>query len=266
MSIKNVTTIIPAPADFLKNFTDARVSLGRCGSSVPTDELLNFNLCHARARDAVHIPLDFDKTAASISSSAGMDVIMLESMAVTREEYLRRPDLGRRVAESQVNGINPEGIKYDISISVADGLSSMAIDKSAALFLSLFIKEIRPDYTLAPVAVIKHGRVAIADEVAHSFNAELAIILIGERPGLKSPDSMGIYMTYNPVTGITDERRNCISNIRPRGLSYEAGVTKLLYLVDESMKRKISGVELKDEQTSSFIENSGRSGIRKSIS
>lgn len=255
--------IIPAPVISLKQFTDARISIGRYGSSLPTEELLDFRLCHAKAKDAVHIPLDFKKTAEIIISSAETDVIILESMAVTREEYLRRPDLGRRLSEESLNRINRIKSGYDISISVADGLSSMAIEKNAAVFLSILFPLLRTHYTLSPVALIKHARVAVADEVASAFGAKLAIILIGERPGLKSPDSMGIYITYDPGPGMTDERRNCISNIRPGGMTYPAGVSKLLYLVNESMKRKLSGVHLKDEQGEPLLLNPGMELIVK---
>lgn len=249
--------VIPAPVMSLRQFTDARISIGRCGSSLPTEELMDFRLCHAMARDAVHIPLDLKKTAEAISLSAETDVVILESMAVTREEYLRRPDLGRKLSEESLTRINRGKSGFDISVSVADGLSSMAIDKSAAVFLSLLIPLLRADYTLSPVSLIKHGRVAVADEVASAYGAKLAIILIGERPGLKSPDSMGIYMTYDPEPEITDERRNCISNIRPGGMTYPAGVSKLIYLVNESMKRKLSGVDLKDEQGKELIADTG---------
>lgn len=250
-------TIIKSPVNLLRQLTAARVAIGRCGSSLPSGELLDFNLCHARARDAVHIPLDFEKTASDISSSAGVDVVILESMASTREEYLRRPDLGRRLSGDSLKRLDPGEERYDISLSVADGLSSMAIERNAAFFLSKLVPALRCEYTLAPVTLIRHGRVAVADEVARAFRSEMAVIFIGERPGLKSPDSMGIYMTYSPEPGMTDERRNCISNIRAGGMSHDAGVSKLLYLVHESMRRKISGVDLKDEQDDTPIIESG---------
>ncbi len=249
-------SVIQSPLKQLKEYTGARVALGRCGSSLTTGDLLDFKLCHARARDAVHIPLDFDKISAEISAAAGTDIIYLESMAEGRDEYLRRPDFGRRLSERSIRIMNTLKEEFDISISVADGLSSMAIDKNSVQFLSMLLPSLRKQYTVAPVALVRHGRVAIADEIAHAFHAKLAIILIGERPGLKSPDSMGLYMTYAPEPGTTDERRNCISNIRPGGLSCSAGVSKLLYLINESMSKKLSGVELKDEQDLPLMDSS----------
>lgn len=252
MNSKNIETVTQNPWDHLKEYTGARIALGRCGSSIPTKELLDFQLCHAMARDAVHTPLDFEKVKSDIEHITGGPVYLLDSRASARHEYLRRPDLGRQLSDrsmDKLKNIRSE-IKYDISLVIADGLSATAIDQNAASFMEILVPEFRRNqYTMAPVCLVKEGRVAVADTIGYMLKADLVIILIGERPGLKSANSMGIYMTYSPEPGTTDERRNCISNIRPEGMPYNAAVSKLLYLAGESLRKKISGVNLKDEQT-----------------
>jgi ethanolamine ammonia-lyase small subunit len=241
------------PWKSLKKYTQARIAIGHCGSSIPTDELLQFKLAHAKAMDAVHLPLKKEYISFELEKITSSRVLYLHSQARTRSEYLRRPDWGRALSDESKSIIEnlSKASSYDISLVVADGLSSTAIERNIIPVMRILMPELKQrDYSLSPVAVVEQGRVAVVE----CLNAQLTIIFIGERPGLKSPDSLGIYMTYNPKSGTTDERRNCISNVRQGGLSYHAACFKLLYLIDESFKRKISGVDLKDEQSDNILE------------
>jgi len=244
--------IIENPWERLKQYTQARIAIGRCGSSIPTDEMLQFKLAHAKAIDAVHLPLDKETIAQEIEKNFGIPVLRLHSAAKDRSEYLRRPDLGRILSDESIATIQktPIAKSYDVAIVIADGLSSTAIDRNIKPFLNQFIPMLqKKNFSIAPLSMVEQGRVAVADSIAELLNAKLTVILIGERPGLKSPDSLGIYMTYNPKKGTTDERRNCISNVRQGGLSYPVACAKLFYLIEESFKRQLSGVELKDDQS-----------------
>lgn len=238
------------PWERLKKHTNARIAMGRAGGSITTKELLKFNYDHARARDAVHIPLNITYIKPALEALAEK-VLVISSQAETRDVYLKRPDLGRRLCDSSKECLAREakGKEYDIAVIVADGLSALAIENNAVPFLDKFIPDARSKgFSIAPLTIIEQGRVASGDEAARLLNSKLAVVLIGERPGLSSPDSMGIYMTFNPEKGTTDERRNCISNIRDEGFPPKAASEKLFYLVTESLRRQISGVDLKDEQ------------------
>jgi ethanolamine ammonia-lyase small subunit len=217
----------------LRSFTPARVALGRTGHSVPTTELLHFQLDHARARDAVYETLD--------PASLGVPHILLRSAAPDRMTYLRRPDLGRKLsADSQL-----ERGDYDAAIVIADGLSAPAVHHHAVpLFDGLRLGD---DWRLAPLTVVLQGRVAIGDEIGERLGARMVVVLIGERPGLTSPDSLGIYLTWDPRPGRTDAERNCISNVRTEGISYELAAHKLRFLMTEARTRKLSGVGLKED-------------------
>ena len=239
------------PWAFLKAHTAARIAQGRTGHSLPTSALLSFQLDHARARDAVYSALD---AVALLDQLAHLhpNPIHLHSQAIDRQTYLQRPDLGRKLdAASQtiVRGL-PVGDNagFDLCIVVADGLSAMAINHYALPVVSGLLRAATTvNWSVAPVCVVEQGRVAIGDEVAHGLQAELLVVLIGERPGLSSPDSMGAYLTYRSRPGLTDESRNCISNIRPEGLHPAFAVDKLTYLLTEMKHRRLSGVLLKDE-------------------
>ena len=248
--------LIEDPWQSLKKHTQARIAIGHCGSSIPTHELLQFKLAHAKAIDAVHLPFRKEFIAQQIENTVGAAVLRLQSAAKDRSEYLRRPDLGRLLSDESIRLIQSttKASQYDVSLVIADGLSSTAIEKNILPVLNILIPMLKKsNFSLAPIAVVEQGRVAVADSIAELLHAKLTIILIGERPGLKSPDSLGVYMTYNPQKGTTDERRNCISNIRQDGLSYLSACSKLHYLVEESFKRKLSGVELKDEQADELL-------------
>ncbi len=244
-----ITTI--NPWKFLSEFTDARIALGRAGNSIPTNELLKFQLAHAQAKDAVYSIINTDRLKSEISE-LGLETLLLHSKASNRAEYLKRPDLGRKLNENSLSEIGKATIQSsgsNLSICAVDGLSSEAIHTNLIPFLKTFLPLIASEkLTLAPIALVQQGRVAIGDEICHALNAEIAIVLIGERPGLSSPDSMGIYLTYKPLPGFTDESRNCISNIRPKGLTYESASNALYSLIKASRALKLSGVRLKEDK------------------
>ncbi|MBO0934572.1 ethanolamine ammonia-lyase subunit EutC [Fibrella sp. HMF5036] len=235
---------------FLREHTAARLAQGITGHSLPTRALLDFQLDQARARDAVYSTLAWPELLAGlIDLLPSTAPIRLQSQAPDRPTYLKRPDLGRKINELSVRQLADIAIvPTDLSIILADGLSATAINRHALPLLALLLPEVaRLGWSLAPVCVMEQARVAVGDAVAHALQARMTVVLIGERPGLTSPDSLGAYLTYNPRPGLTDESRNCVSNIRPEGLPYAFAVQKLLYLLTEMHVRKLSGVGLKDE-------------------
>lgn len=230
----------------LRELTPARVGLGRSGSGLPTSALLSFTLDHARARDAVHAP--FDATGVALAIAAlGCDVIQIASEARTRADYLRRPDLGRKLSEGSQAQLAARGFEpCDVAIMVADGLSAAAVDAHAMSLLRDLLPRLA-GVGLGPVLVATNARVALGDEVGQLCRARMMIVLIGERPGLSAPDSLGAYLTFDPKTGRSDAERNCVSNIHRAGLSYEEAAFKIAWLVREGLARQLSGVALKDE-------------------
>jgi len=246
----------------LRQFTNARIGLGRVGTSIPTAELLRFQLSHAQAIDAVHVPLDINKLCEQFDQSAVLKPYLpiqkLHSKARDRIEYLQRPDLGRQLSEESISSLQPsDKERYDLVFVLADGLSSYAISHHAKAFLELFISRLNEQsikkWNIAPICVVQQGRVAVGDDICEALNAKQVVLLIGERPGLSSPDSMGLYLTWNAKRGIEDSLRNCISNIRPEGLKYQAAVHKGHYLLTESSRRELSGVNLKDRSEDSLL-------------
>jgi ethanolamine ammonia-lyase small subunit len=232
----------------LRKFTNARIVIGRVGVSVPTGESLAFNMAHAFARDAVYERIE--DTGLRIEIMKLHPSIVLHSRAEDRNQYLQRPDLGRRLNDKSMEELRTLSGHYDICINVADGLSAAAVNKHAVPLLNLLLPAMKQaGWSLSPVCIIEQGRVAISDETGATLNARLSVILIGERPGLSSPDSLGVYFTYAPAIGNTDERRNCISNINANGLKYEDASNKIMHLVSESLRRQLSGVMLKDMLT-----------------
>jgi ethanolamine ammonia-lyase small subunit len=231
----------------LKKFTNARIALGRTGISVPSKEMLEFKMDHAHARDAVFSLLDTNTLLRQLKDF-NLPVYLLKSKATDKHSYLRRPDLGRSLHEDAIEQLSAlKDLQYDICIILSDGLSATAINHHAITILQSLIPALRTmKLNIAPLCLIERGRVAIADETASWLNAKLSLLLIGERPGLSSPDSLGVYITYDPQIGLTDESRNCISNIRPEGLQYKAAVDKMLYLVKEAFRLKLSGTGLKE--------------------
>jgi ethanolamine ammonia-lyase small subunit len=231
----------------LRDFTSARVGLTRAGNSLPTSELLALQLAHARAREAVQSQLDVRLLELELKPLVE-EALCVRSAAPDRAIYLRRPDLGRRLSDESRNLVVSKKGRYDALFVIADGLSAFAVQLHAARFIEATLSLLdRADWNLAPFVVVEQGRVAIGDEIGECIGAALSVVLIGERPGLSSPDSLGVYMTWNPHVGLTDADRNCISNIRTEGLSYVAAANKLVFLMTESRRRKLSGVQLKEE-------------------
>lgn len=235
------------PLHGLKQFTAARIAIGRTGASIPLDQSLELKLAHAHARDAVYSELDTDKLSSDLKQFE-LPLLLLHSKAAYREQYLQRPDLGRELNEESVDILKDCAYdKTDVAIVIADGLSATAVNHNAIGLLKILIPQLQSSgLKIASLCIVKQGRVAIADHIGMCLKAKLSIILIGERPGLSSADSMGAYITYNPKVGLTDESRNCISNIRPRGLTFKPASKKIFYLIQEAFKRKLSGVGLKD--------------------
>ncbi|CAD0332686.1 ethanolamine ammonia-lyase subunit EutC [Xanthomonas sp. WHRI 8391] len=245
----------------LRHLTPARIALGRVGTSLPTAAHLDFQLAHAQARDAVHLAFDPAPLQAELEQR-GRTSMLLHSAAADRHVYLQRPDLGRRLAAdaaTQLRGLTAvHGGGHDVAVVVADGLSALAVHRNAPQMLEHIDRlAAHEGWSLAPVVLIAQGRVAIGDEVGELLKARAVIVLIGERPGLSSPDSLGLYLTYTPRLGLTDAARNCISNIRAEGLSYAEATHKLAYLLREAFRRKLSGVQLKDEAEQPALPSAG---------
>lgn len=247
--------VVANPWGQLRQFTAARIALGRTGASLPTKPQLVFQLAHARARDAVHRALDVPGLLADFHD-AGLgrlgDSLVLDSAAADRLEYLQRPDLGRRLSDDSRERLatcqTPATRAFDIAFVVADGLSSFAVAQHAPAVLTQLMRDLADEHhVFAPIIVVRQARVAIGDEVGALLGAKLVVVLIGERPGLSSPDSMGAYLTWMPRRGMTDASRNCISNIRPDGLPCREAARKMRYLISQMQRRQLSGVSLKDE-------------------
>lgn len=243
--------------------TPARIALGRTGASLPTQEVLRFALAHAQARDAVHTPFDADGVASALEG-LGLPVIAASSAAPSRDVYLRRPDLGRRLSQESravLGEAGAAGEPVDLALVVADGLSSAAVHAQAVPFLSALKPWIAAEgWRLAPVVVARQARVALGDEVGVLLRARAVVVLVGERPGLSSPDSLGLYLTFDPKARRSDAERNCISNVRAEGLPHAAAAFKLAWLIKEAFRRSLTGVDLKDE--SDMLLSDGRPPAR----
>ncbi|QAY84106.1 ethanolamine ammonia-lyase [Pseudomonas arsenicoxydans] len=235
----------------LRRLTPARIALGRTGTSMPTGAQLDFQYAHAQARDAVHLPFDHAGLSAQLAE-CGRDSLLLHSAAANRDSYLQRPDLGRKLSDESAQTLRDYALAHpggvDLAIVVADGLSALAVHRHTLPFLARMEEQIKAEgWSVSPVILVAQGRVAVADEIGELLGAKMVVILIGERPGLSSPDSLGLYFTYGPKVGLTDAYRNCISNVRLEGLSYGMAAHRLLYLMREACRRQLSGVNLKDE-------------------
>jgi ethanolamine ammonia-lyase small subunit len=231
----------------LRRLTAARIGLARAGASLATAPLLEFSLAHARARDAVHEPLDEVRLTADLAGhEAG--VIAVASAAESRKQFLMRPDLGRRLAAGAETALTPHAANLDVVFVVADGLSARAVQTHAKPVCDLVLPVLRAEgWSIAPLVTVRHGRVAIGDAIATILGAGCVAVLIGERPGLSAPDSMGAYLTWQPGPHTTDADRNCISNIRPDGIGYADAAFKLAHMLRAMRTRRISGVQLKDD-------------------
>lgn len=226
----------------LRLATRARIGLGRCGDGLPTRALLDFQLAHARARDAVHTPFEPERVMAGLG---GRPAIRVRSRAGDRATYLQRPDLGRQLAPEDEESLVPGA--YDAAFVIADGLSATAVHAHAAATLTAVLDRL-PGWCVAPLVIAVEGRVAIGDPIGRRLGARMVVVLIGERPGLTAADSLGIYLTWAPQPGRSDSERNCISNIRPPdGLGYAAAAGKLVWLMQAARRLQLTGVALKDD-------------------
>ena len=264
--MSEITPSAPLPASALaarlRALTPARVGLGRTGVSLETRDLLDFQSAHAQARDAVHARLDPVALAASLAGITGIETLCLHSAAVDRATYLQRPDLGRGLDQASrsllvnraalagrsplVDVSNPRSASWDLALSVADGLSALAVERHVPPLLQELLPRLE-GWRLAPIIVVEQGRVAIGDEIGQALGAQISVVLIGERPGLSSPDSLGAYITWQPRPGRTDAERNCISNIRAEGLGYNQAAAQLGYYLTEARRRQLTGMALKEE-------------------
>jgi ethanolamine ammonia-lyase small subunit len=251
----------------LGRFTAARIGLGRAGGSLPTRELLDFAMDHAEARDAVHAELDVGKLREAVEK-LGVRCVELETRARDRLEYLQRPDLGRRLSEESAEKLRgmeiPAGNtlkrelqytvgtpvpRFDVAIVLGDGLSAMAAEMQIPGVLGEWLPMLRAaGMSVGPVAIVRMARVAVEDEVGEILRAKAAVILLGERPGLGTADSLGAYLVFGPKVGRKDGERNCVSNIRAGGLGIKEAARTLDYLLREAVRRGLSGVGLKDER------------------
>ena len=252
---------IENPWQHLRQLTPARIALGRAGVSLPTDAQLDFQFAHAQARDAVHLPLECAALAGELEKH-DLSHLHLRSAATDRQIYLQRPDLGRRLDDASAATLDEHaGDGCDLALVIADGLSALAVQRHAAPMALKIAEQCQAEgWALGPITLVEQGRVAIADEIGQRLKARMVVILLGERPGLSSPDSLGLYFTWAPQVGRHDAQRNCISNIRPEGLSYNLAAHRLLYLMREASRRQLSGVQLKDEAEVPVLEGESRAG------
>jgi ethanolamine ammonia-lyase small subunit len=235
------------PVPSLRSYTPARIALRRTGVSLATTEILDFQLAHAQARDAVHAtlaPQNLTHRLRTEIPSLTTPILTLTSAAPDRATYLRRPDLGRTLAPASAALLHSS--PCDIVLVIADGLSATAIEHHAVPLLAAFLPTLPPSQTLGPLCIATQARVAIADHIGSLLHAQLSIVLIGERPGLSSPDSLGVYITWNPVPGRTDADRNCISNIRAAGLNYTTAAARIAFYCAEAHRLHLTGTALKE--------------------
>jgi ethanolamine ammonia-lyase small subunit len=255
------------PWNALRSATSARIALGRAGGSLPTREWLNFKSAHAVARDAVHFPFDAEQLANEFASIGAKSTIV-DSAATVRGVYLKRPDLGRQLDDRSIHFLQNLRVDapIDLAIVVSDGLSANAVHRQSVPLLQLLLPKLQSDkWVLAPLIIARFGRVAIEDEIGQLLGAQLALIFIGERPGLGSPDSLGAYLVHGPKSGNSDANRNCVSNIRPEGLQFEAAANTIFYLLTEARRRRLSGVQLKDERTPAINDSAAAKSPVESI-
>lgn len=246
-----MSSLIPTRLLNLRDFTPARVSLPVTGHSIATSEVLNFQLAHARARDAVHAVLHLSsfaqrvRTELPMLAEASISVLQLQSNAPDRGAYLRHPGLGRTLHPDSVAQFQPAS--SDLAIIVADGLSALAVERHAISLLAKLLPQLLgAGWTIAPISLVQQGRVAIGDPIGFHLGARISLVLIGERPGLSSPDSLGAYLTWHPHPDRTDADRNCLSNIREDGLSPEFAAGRLLWYLQAARARQITGTSLKE--------------------
>lgn len=261
------SVITENPWSELRRFTRARVALGRAGTSLPTKALLDFQLDHARAVDAVHQPLDMERLSRALRASdivqslIGEPTIVVESEAADQDTFLQRPDLGRRLREQDARTLREFSASkeagFDLVVLLSGGLSASAVQRHAPPFLEELTAQLKAQHrtlTVAPLVMAPRARVALGDDVGESIGARMALVLVGERPGLTSPDSMGAYLTWSARRGTLDSQRNCVSNIRPEGLSYGDAAGKVTYLIREARRLQCTGIGLKDRADDTLLD------------
>lgn len=244
----------------LRALTRARIALGRSGAAQRTADVLAFGVDHALARDAVHLPLDAGALRAELEA-AGFAVLEAHSAAPDRAGYLMRPDLGRRLDAASVG--NLDGLpaqEIDLLPVVGDGLSALGVQRYAVPVLRA-LRERAGELRLGPVVIARQARVALGDEIGERLRARAVVMLIGERPGLSSPDSLGLYLTQAPRVGRVDAERNCISNVRQHGLAPEEAARKLLWLAREARRLGATGVGLKDLSDAAVLKPGPAAGL-----
>jgi ethanolamine ammonia-lyase small subunit len=240
-----MSELIPSPHSGLRDFTSARVALRTTGHSLAISEVLAFQLAHALARDAVHASLDLESFAARLRDVTSLPTLQLRSSAPDRVTYLRRPDLGRMLHPDSAGLLH--GGECDLAIVVADGLSALAVERNAIPLLAHLLPQLgAAGWSVGLIALVRQGRVAIGDPIGAALGARLSLVLIGERPGLSSCDSLGAYLTWRPGPGRTDAERNCISNIHEGGLAAEAATARIFWYLNAARAGQISGTALKD--------------------
>jgi ethanolamine ammonia-lyase small subunit len=243
------------PWQHLRRYTQARIAQGRAGGSLPTAALLEFQLAHAAARDAVLQNWDVDGFAERIKAS-GLQPVCLQTPVADRTQYLQRPDKGRclEVASRQYLQVSRQ-VEADVVLIMSNGLSSTAINTHGLALVTAITAALREKaLSFESIYLVPNARVALSDEIGGLLHARLALMIIGERPGLSAADSLGVYLTYAPQSGNTDAERNCISNIRPpEGLFYQAAALKLTYLCTEALRLGYSGVALKDDMPAGLL-------------
>ena len=247
----------PHPIAALRRFTDARIGLGRFGAGLPTSAHLDFAEAHARARDAVHAAFDVDAIVADLVQE-GLQPVRVSSQARDRALYLRRPDLGRKLDPDELSKL-PAGDAPDLVVIIGDGLSAHAVNSYAAETALAVIRLLPPSWTISPPVLATGARVALSDPIGEAMGARLALMLIGERPGLSAADSLGAYLTFAPRTGRSDADRNCLSNIRVGGLAPALAARKIAGLLVRAHALGLSGVRLKDDE--GLIEGEVRDSI-----
>ncbi len=255
---------MPDPWADLRAHTPARIALGRAGASLPTAELLRFNAALAQARDAVHTALDVAALQTALQTEGWPSALVLASRATDRASYLRRPDLGRRLDEASAERLRAAAADFtgpaDLALVLGDGLSALALQRHALPLLVALRDALSAAYATdaggtatatalrwAPLTIATQTRVALADEVGAAWPARLVLVLLGERPGLSAPDSLGAYLTHAPAIGCHDAMRNCVSNIRPEGLAPAQAAMRLAWLIRHALRRRLTGVGLKDD-------------------
>lgn len=227
--------------------TTARISLDRTGVSITTRHALEFSLAHAQARDAVQATLAVPSLLAALRER-NLPAIAIKSAASNRMDYLRRPDLGRTLAPAALPRPATSNLQpaTALSIILADGLSALATERHALLLLDALLAQLDDTWQLVPIVIAEQARVALGDEIGHALNADVAVMLIGERPGLSSPDSLGAYITWSPRPGRTDADRNCVSNIRTEGLDYASAAAKIAWYITEGRRLGLTGVQIRE--------------------